>query len=271
MTTPRTAIVTGASRGIGRAIAAALGGLHGNVVINFNANAAAAQEAAALVKEQGGDAICVQADIANLDDHVRLVEAALAKFGRIDLLVNNAGIAPKVRADLLEAGPDSFDDLIRTNLRGPYFLTQRVAKVMIGQLQRPDGAQSSQASASGGGDEGMIVNISSMSAYTASVNRGDYCISKAGIGMMTALFAARLAPYRINVYEVRPGIIATDMTGPVKAKYDQLILEDGLLPLRRWGQPDDIGKAVAALASGALPYSTGQVLNVDGGFHLRTL
>jgi 3-oxoacyl-[acyl-carrier protein] reductase len=260
---PRTAIVTGASRGIGRAIAVALGGLGYNVAINYNANADAAREAAELVKRAGGEAHIVQADIAKMDDHRRLVDSAVEKFGDIDLLVNNAGIAPKVRADLLEVhDTQSFDELIHTNLRGPYLLTVLVANRMVTQVKRDDARPAPQ-----------IVNVTSISAYTASVNRGDYCISKAGLAMMTQLFAARLAEFGINVYEIRPGIIATDMTGPVKAKYDKLILEDapGILPLRRWGQPEDIGKAVAAIAQGLLPYSTGEVINVDGGFHMRRL
>jgi 3-oxoacyl-[acyl-carrier protein] reductase len=257
--TNRTAIVTGASRGIGRAIAAALGSHGFNVVINYNSNAEAAKEAAGLVEAAGGKAAIVQADIGNLADHERVLKAAEDAFGAVDTLVNNAGIAPKVRADLLDAGPESFDDLIKTNLRGPYFLSQRLAKHMI-------------ANRAGYGDKPLgIINISSISAYTASVNRGDYCVSKAGIGMMTQLFASRLAEEGIRVYEVRPGVIATDMTGPVKAKYDKLILEDGITPIRRWGQPDDIGKAVLAIALGYLPFSTGEVVNVDGGFHMRRL
>jgi NAD(P)-dependent dehydrogenase (short-subunit alcohol dehydrogenase family) len=288
-------LVTGSSRGIGRAIAVALGGLGYNVVINYNSNADAAREAAELVKKAGGEAHVVQADLAKPDDHRRLVESVVEKFGDINLLVNNAGIAPKVRADLLEAGEESFNELVNTNLKGPYFLTQRVAKHMVAQVQRirtllselESGkeredqkrirAQLRRLGHYGGLGESersidrAIVNVTSISAYTASVNRGDYCISKAGLAMMTQLFAARLAEFGINVYEVRPGIIATDMTGPVKAKYDKLILEEGLLPIRRWGQPEDVGKAVAAIAQGLLPYSTGEVINVDGGFHLRRL
>lgn len=253
----RTAMVTGASRGIGRAIAVALGGAGFNVVINYNSNAAAAEEAAKLVRDSGGggDAHIVQCDIGNCSDHAKVVDAAYERFGSLDLLVNNAGVAPKVRADLLEMGEESWDYVLDTNLRGPFFLTQLVANRMIA------------AKVSGG----AIVSVSSISAYTASVNRGEYCVAKAGISMMTQLFAARLAEHGINVYEVRPGIIATDMTGPVKAKYDKLILEDGITPIRRWGQPEDVAKAVLAVAEGRLPFSTGEVLNVDGGFHLRTL
>jgi NAD(P)-dependent dehydrogenase (short-subunit alcohol dehydrogenase family) len=190
-----------------------------------------------------------------------LVNETLAAYGRIDLLVNNAGVAPNVRADILDAGEESFDRLININLKGPYFLTQLVARQMIAQVQ---------ANMVNSFGLPRIVTISSISAYTASVNRGDYCVAKAGLGMMTALFAARLAEFGINVYEIRPGVIATDMTVGVQEKYDQLIAQ-GAWPLRRWGQPDDIGRAIAAIARGDLPYSTGEVINVDGGFHLRTL
>ncbi len=255
----QTALVTGASRGIGRAIATALGRQKFNVVVNYARNAAAAQEVAAEIRSAGGQAHPVQADIASTADRARLVAESVKAFGRIDLLVNNAGIAPDVRADLLEAGEESFDKLINTNLKGPYFLTQLVARQMIAQ---PAGEQ---------GAGGKIVTVSSISAYTASVNRGDYCIAKAGLSMLTQLFAARLAEHGINVYEIRPGVIQTDMTGPVKAKYDKLIFEGDLTPIKRWGQPDDIGKAVVAIATDLLPFSTGQVLDVDGGFHLRRL
>jgi len=173
--------------------------------------------------------------------------------------VNNAGVAPTVRADILEAGEESFDRLIGINLKGPYFLTQRVAREMIVQTERETEGRKPQ-----------IVSITSVSVYTASVNRGDYCISKAGLGMMTALWAARLAEYGIGVYEIRPGVIATDMTGGVREKYDKMIA-DGAWPIRRWGEPSDIGRAVTAIARGDFPFSTGEVFNVDGGFHLRTL
>jgi NAD(P)-dependent dehydrogenase (short-subunit alcohol dehydrogenase family) len=201
----------------------------------------------------------VQADISLAADRQRLVDEAVAAFGRIDLLVNNAGVAPDVRADILDAGEESFDRLIGINLKGPYFLTQLVARHMIEQI------------AAGNGNAPKIVVVSSISAYTASINRGDYCVSKAGLAMLVKLFAARLAEHGINVYEVRPGVVETDMTGPVKQRYDDLILNRGLTPIRRWGQPEDVGKAVVAIATDLLPFSTGQVLDVDGGFHLRTL
>lgn len=254
-------LVTGAGRGIGRGIAIELAKLGHAVVINFAGNASAAEECLQLVREAGGDGITVQADVSLTADRARLVQETLTAYERIDLLVNNAGVAPNVRADLLEAGEESFDRLININLKGPYFLTQAVARQMIDQVQNkavsPFGLP-------------RIVTVSSISAYTASVNRGDYCVAKAGLGMMTALFAARLAEFGINVYEIRPGVIATDMTSGVKEKYDQLI-EQGAWLLKRWGQPDDIGRAVAAIARGDFPFSTGEVFNVDGGFHLRTL
>ncbi|MEU7872347.1 3-ketoacyl-ACP reductase [Dactylosporangium sp. NPDC049140] len=248
------ALVTGASRGIGRGIALALARAGWDVVVNYASNAAAADEVAAEVEKLGAKAATVRADLARSEDRTRLVAEAYAAFGDIELLVNNAGVAPDVRADILEAGEESFDRLVGINLKGPYFLTQQVANRMIAA-----------------GTAGRIVTISSMSAYTASVNRGDYCITKAGLSMLTKLFAARLAEHGINVYEVRPGIIATDMTGGVKEKYDRLILEEGVTPIRRWGTPEDVGKAVVAIASGLLPFSTGQVIDVDGGFHLKVL
>lgn len=252
------AIVTGASRGIGRGIALSLAGAGFEVVVNYARNVDAAREVAERIEDTGSRAHLVQADIAMAADRERLVARAYDACGRVDLLVNNAGVAPAVRADLLEATEESFDRMIGINLKGPYFLTQLVASRMVGQVT-----------------EGLvrapkIVTISSISAYTASVNRGDYCLSKAGLGMLTALYAARLAQYGIGVYEIRPGIVATDMTGPVKERYDALI-DGGLTPIRRWGQPEDVGKAVLAVATDLLPFSTGQVIDVDGGFHLRTL
>lgn len=256
--TRRVALVTGASRGIGRGIARALAGAKHDVVVNYASNAEAAAAVVAELEAGGAKAIAVQADIAVTADRERLVDTAYEHFGRVDLLVNNAGVAPSVRADLLEATEESFDRVVGINLRGPYFLTQLVARRMIDQTRTAGAAP-------------KIVIVSSISAYTASVNRGDYCLAKAGLGMMTALYAARLAEHGINVYEIRPGVIETDMTGPVKERYDRLIHEEGLTPIRRWGQPDDVGRAVVAVATDLLPFSTGQVIDVDGGFHLRTL
>ena len=256
------ALITGSSRGIGRGIALALAraGRH-DLVVNYAGNEAAARECAALCAEAaGGKKVrveMVQADVSVAADRARLLAFTMEKYGRLDLLVNNAGVAPDVRADLLEAGEASFDRLIAINLKGPYFLTQAAAKLM-------------RDAAPLAGLPRAVVNITSISAFTASVNRGDYCIAKAGLAMMTKLYAARLAEYGIGVYEVQPGVIATDMTGPVKAKYDALFAS-GLAPQNRWGTPEDIGQCVTAVALGHFPYSTGQVFHVDGGFHLRTL
>ncbi len=196
-------------------------------------------------------------DLSSSEDRARLVDEALGGFGRIDALVNVAGVAPLERKDLLEMTEESYDRVMDINTKGTLFLTQAVARAMI-------------KNEAIGGTRGSICNISSLSAYTSSVSRGEYCISKAGVSMITKLFADRLAEYGIPVNEVRPGIIATDMTAKVKNKYDALI-EDGLLPIARWGKPEDIADAVYALVSGALPYVTGQSLDVDGGFHLRRL
>lgn len=196
-------------------------------------------------------------DLSNFADHARLVEMAKARFGRIDGLVNVAGVAPRVRADLLEMTEESYDFVMNINTKGTMFLTQLVAKEMIQNTPMED-------------VRGYICNISSMSAYTSSVSRGEYCVSKAGVSMITKLFADRLAEYGIPVNEIRPGIIATGMTEKVQAKYDALI-DGGLLPIKRWGKPEDIAKAVFALCSGALPYVTGHSIDVDGGFHLQRL
>ncbi|OHE80241.1 MAG: 3-ketoacyl-ACP reductase [Verrucomicrobia bacterium RIFCSPLOWO2_12_FULL_64_8] len=255
----KTALVTGASRGIGRAIAVELARAGCRVAVNYAVNAGAAAETLKLVQAAGGEGFTIQADVAVAADRVRLVKATMDHFGRIDLLVNNAGVAPRVRADLLEAGEESFDHVLGVNLKGPFFLTQLVARQLVAQT--PDAA----------GLRGRIVTITSISAYTASVNRGDYCIAKAGLSMLTKLFADRLAPAGVNVYEIRPGIIATDMTSNVKEKYDRLILEQGVTPIRRWGRPEDIGAAVRAIIEDRFPFSTGAVFDVDGGFHLHRL
>ena len=253
------ALVTGASRGIGRGIALELARAGCRVAVNYAGNAEAAAATLAAGVAAGGSGFTIQGDIAEAADRARLVASTVKQFGRIDLLVNNAGVAPTVRADLLDAGEESFDRLFGINLKGPYFLTQTVAKQML--TQDPDAA----------GFRGRIVNITSISAYTASINRGDYCMVKAGLAMMTKLFADRLGNDGINVYEIRPGVIATDMTGGVKEKYDRLILEQGITPIRRWGQPEDVGRAVRAIAEDRFPFSTGAVFDVDGGFHLQRL
>jgi NAD(P)-dependent dehydrogenase (short-subunit alcohol dehydrogenase family) len=260
------ALITGASRGIGRGIALELAQLGHDLVINFAVNETAAKQTAKDCAERAVKSkrkikveIC-QADISIAAHRQRLIDFTRTGFQRLDLLVNNAGVAPEVRADVLEATEESFDRLININVKGPYFLTQLAAKWMIEQA--PNTREASP--------KPKIITVSSLSAYTASVNRGDYCISKAALSMITPLFAARLAEHGINVYEIRPGIIETDMTATVKEKYDQLIRE-GLMPIPRWGTPEDIGKAVAAIAQDLLPYSTGEVINADGGFHIRRL
>ena len=256
--TKPVALVTGASRGIGRGIAAELAKSGWRVGINYASNAEAAQETLRLVRRNGGSGAVLQGDVAQAPDRKRLLDNVREHFGRLDALVNNAGVAPQTRADLLETSEESYDRVMDINLKGPFFLTQLAAREMIAQRQAGRIAR------------GYIVNISSISAYAASINRGEYCLSKSGLGMLTALFAARLAGEEIGVFEVRPGITATDMTGPVKAKYDRLIAE-GITPIRRWGTPQDIGRCVAAILGGAFPFSTGQVFDVDGGYHLRVL
>lgn len=257
------ALITGSSRGIGRGIAIELarGATH-DLVINYAGNEAAAKECRELCLEAVSvrrdiQVEIVQGDVSSREDRERMIGFVRERFGRLDLLVNNAGVAPDVRADLLEAGEESFDRLISINLKGPYFLTQLASKLIAESMPLPETPRA-------------VVNVTSISAYTASTNRGDYCIAKAGLAMMTKLYAARLAEFGISVFEIQPGVIETDMTGPVKAKYDALFAQ-GLTPINRWGQPSDIGRTVVAIAHGLLPYSTGQVLNVDGGFHLRTL
>ena len=218
----------------------------------------AAQESKQAVAGAGGVCELIPADVSSADDRTRVVDQTKSAFGRCDMLVNNAGVAPSKRLDILEATEESYDRVMGINLKGPYFLTQAAANWMIRQRSdRPDTPM-------------CIVNISSISAYAASTARGEYCLSKAGVSMATKLWAARLAEFGINVYEIRPGIIATDMTAGVKDKYDRLIAE-GLTPIRRWGRPEDIARAVAAVARGELAFSTGEVINVDGGFHLRIL
>ncbi|MBN1588719.1 MAG: 3-ketoacyl-ACP reductase [Pirellulales bacterium] len=259
MTSQRpVALVTGASRGIGRGIAVGLARAGMNVAVVYRGNETAAGETKTLVEAAGAACLLVAADVAAAGDRDRLIESVRAEWQRCDLLVNNAGVAPLERKDLLEATEASFDRVLGVNLKGPYFLTQAVARWMIDQQKEHAGRRF------------RIVNIGSLSAYTSSPGRGEYCISKAGVGMMTALYADRLAEFGIGVFEVRPGIIATDMTSVVKEKYDRLIA-DGLTPIGRWGTPDDVAQAVVAIAEGRLDFSTGEVINVDGGFHMRRL
>ena len=256
--TPKVALVTGGARGIGLGISRHLADAGYNLML---CGMRPGEDIHATLEELRGKGTHVeycQADISMSGDRLRLVETTRERFGALNVLVNNAGVAPEVRADILDATEDSFDRLVRINLKGPYFLTQLCARWMKEQHQRESAFT------------GAIINVSSISAEVASVNRGDYCITKAGVAMATQLWAARLGEFGIPVYEVRPGIIRTDMTAGVTEKYDKLISE-GLLVEPRWGTPEDIGKAVAALASGQLPYATGQVLRLDGGLTLRRL
>jgi NAD(P)-dependent dehydrogenase (short-subunit alcohol dehydrogenase family) len=246
MNTKPVAVVTGGSRGIGRAIVEELSSTH-SVVATYNANLAAAQD----VAQTTGASIlpCRLADPASCREFLAELDR---RFPAIDLLVNNAGMAPRERRDMLEATPESFDELFATNLKGPYFLTQHIARGMLAR------------------NASRIVFIGSISSFAASVHRGDYCMTKAALSMAVKLFAARLAPHNIAVFEIQPGVIRTDMIASVAAAYERRIA-DGLLPQRRMGEPKDVAAAVRAIADGRLDYSTGQVLHVDGGFHLRTL
>lgn len=253
----RIALVTGSRRGIGLGIARALGKNGWFVVLS----ATAAQDKAVVqqLHDEGVDCVYHKCDISIADDREALLCFIEKNYGRLDLLVNNAGVAPSERRDLLETSEDSFDRLMAVNLKGTFFMCQRAANRMCAMRQRaiPDYAP-------------RIINISSMSAYTSSTNRGEYCISKAGISMTTQLFADRLADYGIPVFEVRPGIIRTDMTAGVTEKYEKLIA-DGVTPIRRFGTPEDVANCVLAAAGGLLDFATGQILNADGGFHIRRL
>ena len=256
-------LVTGASRGLGRGVAVALARDGHDVAIHYASNRAAADETAELCRAAARDAaqrfVPVAAELASAPQRQALLDAVLAAFGRLDGLVNNAGIAPRQRADITEADEASFDEVLGVNLRGPYFLTQLAARWWLahkGEARLPHGY--------------ALVFVTSISAHTASVARGDYCIAKAGLSMARQLWATRLAGEGVNVYEVRPGIMKTDMTAGVTEKYDALIA-GGLVPQGRWGTAEDVGKAVAAVVRGDFPFSTGAVIDVDGGFHLRRL
>jgi len=243
------ALVTGGSRGIGRAIVEELSSTH-SVIATYNSNLTAAQHVA-----NATGATILPCQLGDPDSCRQLLAELDRRFPQsIDLLINNAGMAPRERRDILDATPESFDELFSTNLNGPYFLTQQIARAML--------ARATPA--------GRIVFISSISSFTASVNRGDYCMTKAALSMAAKLFATRLAPHNIPVFEIEPGIIRTDMIASVAATYDQRIA-DGLLPQRRMGEPKDVANAIRAIADGRLDYCTGQILHVDGGFHLRTL
>jgi len=255
--TQPVALITGAGRGIGRAIALELGRDHA-VAVNYARSADAAQEVVEQIVASGGQAFAIGGDVGQAADRQRLVDETLARYGRLDVLVNNAGITSQGRKPLLEATEESWDIVFNTNLKGPFFLSQYAAKAMF---ERIGGGSQSKAT---------IVNISSVSAYAVSSNRADYCMTKAALGMMTLLFADALAEHGIQVFEICPGVIASDMTSAVQEKYDTLIAE-GLTPIRRWGQGEDVARAVRAVVGDLFPFSTGERINVDGGFHIRRL
>ncbi len=255
------ALITGSTRGIGRAIALELARLGYRIVINgATTNRLPEGYKSELETIYGQDyennMLLIQADISQLKDREKIIDDIEEKYNRIDILVNNAGIAPPVRRDILEASLESFEKVLKVNLQGPYFLTRDIANWMI-QLKKELTEYSP-----------YIINISSVSSFASSPDRGEYCISKAGLTMMTKLYAHRLAEYDIPVFEVQPGIIKTDMTQPVEEKYTALINE-GITPLKQWGIPNDVSKAVKAIVSGLLPYSTGDIIHIDGGFHLK--
>lgn len=257
-TTRRKALITGGSQGIGLGIAQSLAREGLDLAIAGRKDEEACRQALEDLRAHGVQVIYCQADVSSPEDRRKMLEKIDENFGQLHVLVNNAGVAPNVRLDILETSEESFERLMRINLQGPFFLTQSVANWMIAQKQKnPDFS-------------GCIINVSSISATAASTGRGEYCISKAGMAMSTKLFAVRLAELDIPVYEIQPGIIETAMTAGVKEKYDRRIAE-GLLPQARWGQPEDVGKAAAMMVRGDIPYSTGQVLRVDGGFHLEIL
>lgn len=252
------ALVTGASRGIGRAIASEMATQGYAVAVNYLRSRESAEDVVQQIIANGGRAISVQGNVGVGGDRDSMIDHTLQQFGRIDLLVNNAGITSPGRRDLLEASEENWDTVFDTNLKGAFFLAQRAAREMISLI------------AAGSISRGTIVNVSSISAYAVSTNRVDYCIAKSALQMMTWQLASRLAEEQIRVYEICPGVVASDMTAPVTEKYDKLIAE-GLSPIRRWGQPEDVAKAVATVASDALSFSTGDRINVDGGFHIRHL
>jgi 3-oxoacyl-[acyl-carrier protein] reductase len=254
----RTALVTGGTRGIGLGIARALAREGWTLALGGTRPHAEVQPAVDELRAAGADVHYLRGDLAQRADRARVLAEARAAVGTVNALVNNAGRGPRVRADLLEATEESFEELVRVNLQGPYFLTQAIARDQVDR-RRTDASF-----------EASIVFVTSVSADMASPNRGDYCVSKAGLSMAARLFAARLAAEGIPVFEVRPGIIATDMTAGVRELYDRRIT-DGLVPEGRWGQPDDVGRAVAALLRGDLPYATGTIVHIDGGLSVPRL
>ena len=249
-----SAIVTGASRGIGKAVAKRLASYGYGVIVNYFRSSDAADATVSEIVSAGGQAVAIQSDIGDPGAPQTLTRAALEHFGPPSVLINNAGITSQGRLDILEASVESWDRVFDTNLKGAFFCAQATANLMIEHGVKP----------------GYIINVNSISSYAVSTNRADYCIAKSGMHMMTKLFATRLADENVLVYEVCPGVIESDMTAPVKQKYDSLI-EDGLSPIRRWGTGDDVAGAVSMLVSGALPFTTGERINIDGGFHIRRL
>ena len=256
--TRRVALVTGGTRGIGLGVARALAREGWALALGGMRPEEQARDVLQELRGLGVEVFYAAADLARAEGRARLVESVVGHFGGVDALVNNAGIAPRIRADLLDGGEESFEEVLRTNLQGPYFLTQHVARLML------EGKGKDTAAG------GAIVFVTSVSAEMASPNRGEYCVSKAGLSMTARLFAARLAGDGIPVYEVRPGIVATDMTAVVRESYDRRIAE-GLVPERRWGTPEDVGRAVATLLRGDVPYATGTVVHVDGGLSIPRL
>jgi 3-oxoacyl-[acyl-carrier protein] reductase len=254
----KIALITGSYRGIGKAIAKELHAIGFTVIINGVSQSKLSKTFLDEFSDNYQAVHYVQADVSSLEDRMKLLHV-IKDLGRIDLLVNNTGVGPKERKDLLEATEASFDYVMNINLKGPYFLTQSIANLMIQQQNQslPD-------------FKPKIINIGSISAYTTSVTRGDYCLSKAGVEMMTKLYADRLSEFDIPVLEVRPGIIKTDMTKLVYEKYDKLFSK-GFIPISRWGTPEDVAKCVSAIAQDYFPYSTGQIFDIDGGFHLKRL
>ncbi len=255
----KVALVTGGGRGIGLGICEKLAADGFNLVLSGRSDASKVADSVRALEALGSEVLYCSGDVSSSTDRTVMLAEIKERFGRLDVLVNNAGVAPKVRADILEADEESFEWIMKINLQGPYFLTQAVSNWMIEQKQADDSFA------------GCIINIGSISATVVSPNRGDYCISKAGLGMMSQLFSARLGAFSIPVYEIRPGIIKTDMTAGVTDKYDNLIFNTELLVEKRWGLPEDIGKLATAMARGDLPYATGQAIYVDGGLTMNRL
>lgn len=263
MSEPSVVLVTGASRGLGRGIAAHCARAGCSVAVHFVENQAAAEESVQLCREEAVNKTqqfaVVRGNVAATADRARLFKETLSIFGRLDALVNNAGMASRTRADVLDATEESYDEVLTVNLKGPFFLSQLAARHWLehpGKSRLPGGYK--------------LVFITSVSARAASVNRGEYCVSKAGLAMAAQVWAVRLAGHGVQVFDIQPGIMETDMTAPFKEKYDKLIAE-GLVPQKRWGTSDDVGRAVASILRGDFPFSTGNVIPVDGGFHLRRL